>query len=86
MKNHQWIYPQGTSHIIIRVRLLKLSSTVHVCLPVNPNPQNHNDIFICPCNPFKKLPYTVFVNHVIKRHEGKTPIFYMKRNDSLKEN
>jgi len=86
MNNHHWNFPKGTSHIIVRVKLLKLVGSVNLCLPVNPNAQNRNDEFVCPCNPFKQLPYTVFVNHVIKRHEGKTPIFYMKRNDSLKEN
>jgi hypothetical protein len=36
------------------------------------------DEFVCPCKPWKKMAYGVFVRHIIKRHDGKTPKFYMK--------
>ena len=33
--------------------------------------------FCCPCNPKKLLTTKEFINHVFKKHKGKTPIFYM---------
>lgn len=34
--------------------------------------------FVCPCKPWKKLSYDDFVKHVLKRHDGRTPKFYMR--------
>ena len=34
--------------------------------------------FVCPCKPWKKLSYDNFVKHVLKRHDGRTPKFYMR--------
>ena len=41
----------------------------------NTNPDHE---FVCPCKPWKKLSYEEFSKHLIRRHGGKTPKFFMK--------
>ena len=67
-----------------------MKNPVCLFLPIEPRPENEKDMFVCPCNPQKKLLYRAFANHIVKRHNGKSPVFYMRRNQeriaSEKEN
>ena len=77
---HAGIIPKGTSHFVLRVKIPKTRNPVQIFLPIEHKPLHENDLFVCPCNPFKKLPYRAFANHIVKRHEGKSPLFYMRNN------
>jgi hypothetical protein len=50
----------------------------NIPIPVNATGISGRHEFVCPCDPWKKYDYGKFVNHIIKRHEGKSPIFCMK--------
>lgn len=64
---------------IIDIRLAGYSRNLsHLFLPLTIENTNSAHDFVCPCKPLKKMEFDVFVKHVIKRHDGKTPKFYMK--------
>jgi hypothetical protein len=50
----------------------------NIPIPVNATGISGKHEFVCPCDPWKKYDYAKLVNHIIKRHEGKSPIFCMK--------
>ena len=87
---HLGVIPKGTSHFFLRYKIPKVKNPVCLFLPIEPRPENEKDMFVCPCNPQKKLLYRAFANHIVKRHNGKSPVFYMRRNQeriaSEKEN
>jgi hypothetical protein len=77
---HSGIVPKGSSHFVLRVKLPKHKNPVSIYLPIEPKLSNENNLFVCPCKPLKKLTYRSFANHIVKRHEGKSPMFYMMKN------
>jgi hypothetical protein len=77
---HAGAIPKGTSHFFIRYKIPKVKTPVFIFLPIEPKPENEKYTFVCPCKPQKKLHYRAFANHIIKRHHGKSPLFYMSKN------
>ncbi len=79
MNHHRYKNPKGSSHILIRMVFSKAQGSVYsIAFPINLKNVNPDYEFICPCNPWKKLSYENFVNHVVKRHERITPKFVMR--------
>lgn len=74
---HSGNVQKGSSHVILRM-MFPSNHSETICLPVDSKGISEDYEFVCPCDPWKKYKYAEFVNHIIKRHEGKSPKFWMR--------